>query len=59
MIKNRSKLIAIITGIFSILICVIYLILITFLDFRTLLNKYLTNYSGEMEVISTLFDFFH
>ena len=59
MINNRSKLIAIITGIFSIFICISYLILITFLDFRALLNNYLTNYSGEMEVISTFLDFFH
>ena len=40
---NRPKYIAVITGFISILICLTYLILITVLDFRNLINLYLTN----------------
>ena len=59
--KEGSKLIAIITGLISILICVIYLILITFFDSRGLINEYLTNLSEDMGVIfylSNIFSFF-
>ncbi len=49
--KNRSRFIAIFTGFISILICVIYLLLITILDSRTELNEYLTNLSENMAVI--------
>jgi len=35
---NRSRLIAITTGFISILICIIYLLLITVFDFRSFLN---------------------
>ena len=48
---NRSKLIAIITGFISILICLIYLILIAVFDFRSILNDQITNLSKNMGVI--------
>ena len=48
---SRSKLIAIITGFISVLICILYLILITVFDFRSLLNEQLTNLSENMGVI--------
>ena len=48
---SRSKLIAIITGFISVLICILYLILITVFDFRSLLNEQLTNLSKNMGVI--------
>ena len=53
MIYNRSKLVAIITGFISVLICIIYLLLITIFDFRSLLNDQLTNLSDNM---ATFFD---
>ena len=40
---TRSKLIALLTGFISIVICIIYLILITVFDFRTFLNDKLVN----------------
>jgi len=40
---KRSKIIAIITGFISIIICLAYLILITVFDFRTFLNEQLSN----------------
>jgi len=40
---GRPKIIAIITGFISITICVVYLLLITFLDFRNYLNDQLSN----------------
>tara|TARA_B100001109_G_C18619717_1_gene360915 strand:+ start:351 stop:488 length:138 start_codon:yes stop_codon:yes gene_type:complete len=43
MIKTRSKIIAIITGFISIVICVAYLLLITVFDFRSFLNEQLSN----------------
>ncbi len=48
---SRSKLIAIITGFISILICIIYLLLITVFDFRSFLNDQITNHSLDMAVI--------
>ncbi len=45
---SRSKLIAIITGFISILICIVYLLLITVFDFRTFLNNQITSYSENM-----------
>ncbi len=49
--KNSSKIVAIITGFISVLICVLYLILITIFDFRTFLNNHITNLSESMAVI--------
>ena len=48
---SKSKLIAIITGFISILICILYLILITVLDFRTFLNDQITSHSLNMAAI--------
>ena len=48
---SRSKLIAIITGVISILICIIYLLLITVFDFRSYLNYQITSHSENMAVI--------
>jgi len=42
---GRPKIIAIITGFISIVICVAYLLLITILDFRTYLNDQLSNFT--------------
>ena len=39
---TRSKLVAIITGFLSILICIVYLLLITIFDFRSFLNDQVT-----------------
>ena len=53
MIKtSKSKLIAIITGFISVIICIMYLILITVFDFRSLLNEQITNLSENKEVVS-------
>ena len=48
---NRPKLIAKITGIISIFICMIYLLLTSFFDFRDNINHYLINQTENMGVI--------
>ena len=48
---SRSKLIAIITGFISILICIIYLLLITVFDFRSLFNDQITTLSENMAAV--------
>ncbi len=48
---NRPKLIAKITGIISIFICTIYLLFISFFDFRDNINRYLINQTENMGVI--------
>ena len=48
---HRSKFVAIITGFISVLICILYLLLITIFDFRTLFNDQLTSLSENMAVI--------
>ena len=48
---NRSKIVAIITGFISIIICIGYLLLITVFDFRTFLNEKIINLSENMAVI--------
>ena len=48
---KRSKLVAIITGFISILICIIYLLLITVFDFRSFLNQQITSLSADKEVV--------
>ena len=48
---SRSKLLAIITGFISILICVLYLLFITVFDFRSFLNDLITSHSDYMGVI--------
>ena len=48
---SNSKLIAIVTGSISIVICIIYLLLITVFDFRGILNDQITSLSEKMAVI--------
>ena len=48
---NRPKLIAKITGFISIIICIIYLLFISFFDFRSNINNYLINQIENMGVI--------
>ena len=48
---RRSKLVAILTGFISILICILYLLLITIFDFRTLFNEQITSLSENMAAI--------
>ena len=55
---SRSKLIAIITGFVSILICILYLLLITVFDFRSFLNDQLISHSENMATIFFEIDFF-
>ena len=52
---SRSKLIAIITGFISILICILYLLLITVFDFRSFLNNQITSHSTNMAAIFFVF----
>ena len=54
---GRSKIVAIITGFISILICILYLLLITVFDFRSFLNEQITSHSANMAVIFV--DFLH
>ena len=56
---TRSKLIAIITGFISILICILYLLLITIFDFRSFLNDQIISRSDYMAVILVVVDFPH
>ena len=48
---TRSKLVAIITGFISILICILYLLLITVFDFRSFLNDQITTHSENLAAI--------
>tara|TARA_Y100001978_G_scaffold136038_1_gene121587 strand:+ start:470 stop:649 length:180 start_codon:yes stop_codon:yes gene_type:complete len=48
---NRPKLIAKITGIISIFICIVYLLFISVFDFRSNINNYLINQTVNMGVI--------
>ena len=48
---SRSKLIAVITGFISILICILYLLLITVFDFRSFLNNQIASHSANMAAI--------
>ncbi len=48
---SRSKLIAIITGFISILICIVYLLLITVFDFRSFLNDQIISHSPNMAAV--------
>ena len=48
---NRPKLVAKITGLISIIICLMYLLFISVFDFRSKLNNYLINQSENMGVI--------
>ena len=48
---NRPKLVARITGLISIIICLMYLLFISVFDFRSNLNNYLINQTENMGVI--------
>ena len=48
---NRPKLIAKVTGVISIAICIIYLLFISVFDFRSNINNYLINQTKNMGVI--------
>ena len=47
----RSKIIAILTGFISVLICILYLLLITIFDFRSFLNDHIVNLSENMAIV--------
>ena len=53
---SKSKIVAIVTGIFSIFICVLYLLLITVFDFRSLLNDQITSLPEILEAIFVDFE---
>ena len=53
--NSKSKLIAIVTGFISILICILYLLLITVFDFRSFLNDKIISHSANMAAISVEF----
>ena len=48
---SRSKIVAIITGFISVLICILYLLLITIFDFRSFLNEHIVNLSENMAIV--------
>ncbi len=48
---SRSKMVAILTGFVSVLICILYLLLITIFDFRTFLNEHIVNLSENMATV--------
>ena len=54
---NKSKLIAILTGFISIIICIIYLLFISIFDFRSFLNNYLINHVENMAAIFSLMNY--
>ena len=49
--NSRSKIIAILTGFISVLICILYLLLITIFDFRSFLNDHIVNLSENMAIV--------
>ena len=55
---SKSKLVAIITGLISITICILYLMLITVFDFRSFLNEKIISLSENMVTIFYEIDFF-
>ena len=54
---SRSKIVAIITGFISVLICILYLLLITVFDFRAYLNENITNLSENMAIVLAEIDY--
>ena len=48
---SRAKIIAILTGFISVLICILYLLLITIFDFRSFLNEHFVNHSENMAIV--------
>ena len=54
---SRSKIVAIFTGFVSILICILYLLLITIFDFRSFLNEHIPNLSENMAIVLVEIDY--
>ncbi len=54
---SRSKLVAIVTGCISVVICILYLLLITVFDFRSFLNERIINLSEDMAIILVEIDY--
>ena len=54
---SRSKIVAISTGIISVLICILYLLLITIFDFRSFLNEHIVNLSENMAIVLIEIDY--
>ena len=48
---SRSKIVAILAGFISVLICILYLLLITIFDFRSFLNEHIVNLSENMAIV--------
>ena len=48
---SRSKIVAILTGFISVLICILYLLLITIFDFRSIINEHIVNLSENMAIV--------
>ena len=55
---SRSKIVAILTGFISVLICILYLLLITIFDFRSFLNDHIVNLSENMAIVWLEIDFY-
>ena len=55
---SRSKIIAILTGFVSVLICILYLLLITIFDFRSFLNEHIVNLSENMAIVWIEIDYY-
>ena len=55
---SRSKIVAILTGFISVLICILYLLLITIFDFRSFLNDHIVNLSENMAIVWLEIDYF-
>ena len=53
---SRSKIVAILTGFISVLICILYLLLITIFDFRSFLNEHIVNLSENMATVWLVID---
>ena len=57
MFMSKSKIVAILTGFISVLICVLYLLLITIFDFRSFLNEHIVNLSENMAIVFLEIDY--
>ena len=55
---SRSKIVAILTGFISVLICILYLLLITIFDFRSFLNEHIVNLSENMAIVWFEIDYY-
>ena len=54
---SRSKIVAILTGFISVLICILYLLLITIFDFRSFINEYIVSLSENMAKVLLEIDY--